>query len=145
MSTIGPIGLLEDDEDDPFLIKMAIKGLGVANQLICFPNGRLALDYLETTPLQPFLILCDINMPLMNGLELRALIHKSDYLRQKAIPFVFLTTTANPGSIRKAYDASVQGFYQKAADQPALARQLKLIIDYWASCLHPNNKPRYSL
>lgn len=139
MSKKGPILLIEDDEDDQLLISQAIQRLAVTNPIRIFHNGQEALDYLEKTQERPFLILCDINMPLLNGLELRAEINQKEYLRQKAIPFVFLTTTASPETIRVAYDESVQGFYQKAVSQVGLQHQLKLIIDYWQSCLHPNN------
>lgn len=139
MSKKGPILLVEDDEDDQFLISQAIQNLDIVNPIQVFHNGQEALDYLEATQQQPFLILCDINMPRLNGLELRAVINQSEYLRQKAIPFVFLTTTANPEAVREAYDESVQGFYQKAPTQAGLQRQIGLIIDYWQTCLHPNS------
>ena len=81
-------------------------------------------------------------MPLLNGLELRAIINQNEQVRQKAIPFVFLTTTANPGTVRVAYDELVQGFYQKATTQARLKRQLGLIVEYWQTCLHPNSSPQ---
>ncbi|AUD03634.1 response regulator [Spirosoma pollinicola] len=139
MSKKGPIILIEDDEDDQLLIKMAIKNLNVVNPIWVFHNGQEALEYLERSVEQPFLILCDINMPLLNGLELRAVINQHKILREKSIPFVFLTTTASAEAIRMAYDESVQGFYQKENSQAGLQQQLKLIIDYWQSCLHPNS------
>jgi len=139
MSKRGPILLIEDDEDDQLLISQAIQSLAIVNPVHVFHNGQEALKYLETTHHQPFLILCDINMPQLNGLELRAVINQNEHLRKKAIPFVFLTTTANPEAIREAYDESVQGFYQKAASQKGLQNQLRLIVEYWQSCLHPNS------
>lgn len=139
MSKKGPILLIEDDEDDQLLIGQAIRSLDIANPIQVFHNGREALDYLKKTQQQPFLILCDINMPLMNGLELREIINQNEYLKQKAIPFVFLTTTANPEAVRQAYNESVQGFYQKASTQVGLKRQLSLIVEYWQTCLHPNS------
>ena len=139
MSKKGPIVLVEDDEDDQLLISQAIERLGLVNPIQIFPNGEMALTYLETTQQKPFLILCDINMPLMNGIELRSTINENEYLRQKSIPFIFLTTTANADVVQKAYDESVQGFFQKAVNQEDLYQQLKLIVAYWQSCLHPNN------
>ncbi len=139
MSNKGPILLIEDDEDDQFLISQAIESLGIINSVQVFSTAVQALTYLENTSEQPFLILCDINMPLLSGLELRALINQSEQLRRKSIPFVFLTTTANADYVRQAYDESVQGFYQKADSQAGLRHQLGLIIDYWQACLHPNN------
>jgi CheY-like chemotaxis protein len=139
MSKNGPILLIEDDEDDQFLICQALQHLKLPNSVQVFHNGQQALEYLETTPLQPFLILCDINMPFLYGLELRSQINQSEHLRRKSIPFVFLTTTADPNAVRAAYDESVQGFYQKASTQAGLQQQLGLIVEYWKTCLHPNS------
>lgn len=139
MSLIGPIISVEDDTDDQYLISQIIQSLELPNQLIFFSNGMTALQYLETTKEQPFLILCDINMPVMNGIELRDHINKSEFLRRKSIPFVFLTTAANAQLIRIAYDAAVQGFYKKATSYSKFQQQLKLIIEYWQNCLHPNS------
>ncbi|RRB02689.1 response regulator [Larkinella rosea] len=134
----GPIVSIEDDEDDQFLLAQVVKKLGIANEVRFFTNGLVALQYFETTSEQPFLILCDINLPIMNGLELRKRINQSDYLRQKSIPFVFLTTAASPDIIREAYRESVQGFFQKASDYVSYQNQIKLIFDYWQTSLHPN-------
>ena len=139
MSKKGPILLIEDDEDDQLLISQAIQSLQIVNPIQVFHNGQEALEFLEMTQQQPFLILCDINMPRLNGLELRAIINQSDYLKKRAIPFVFLTTTASPDAVREAYNESVQGFYQKASTQDGLRKQLGLIIEYWQTCLHPNS------
>lgn len=140
MSLKGPIICVEDDIDDQFLIKQIIQGLDVPNKLVFFNNGVEALYYLETTHEQPFLILCDINMPRMNGFELRNEIFKSKTLRRKTIPFVFLTTAVNPEYLQMAYDTMVQGFYKKGSTYQALELQIKCIIDYWKHSLHPNSK-----
>jgi CheY-like chemotaxis protein len=138
MSKKGPILLIEDDEDDQVLISQVIRNLAIGNPIQVCHNGREALEYLEKTQEQPFLILCDVNMPLLNGLELRHLINQSEYLRNKSIPFVFLTTSASPEAVRQAYNDSVQGFYQKADTYAGFQQQIQLIIAYWEHCLHPN-------
>jgi len=139
MSVKGPIISVEDDEDDQYLIRRGLEALGVPNKLLFFPNGLAALEYLEKMIEQPFLILCDINMPLMNGLELRQRINNSESLRRKSIPFIYLTTASNSDLVRTAYDQTVQGFYKKATTYQGLQEQLALIVAYWKSCLHPNN------
>lgn len=136
----GPIILIEDDEDDQYLIRKALEALQLVNKLHFFSNGKAALDYLETTAEQPFLILCDINMPLMNGLELRRRINQSDYLRKKATPFVFLTTVASAEVIEAAYEESVQGFYKKPLHFADLQEQMRVTVAYWQNCLHPNSE-----
>lgn len=139
MFTKGPILSIEDDLDDQFLIKAILAETGIKNELIFFDNGKQALEHLLVTPTQPFLILCDVNMPVMNGLELHKAIAENDFLRKKAIPFVFLTTAANASLVNQAYFQSVQGFYQKASTYEGLKRQIQSILDYWQGCLHPNS------
>ncbi|WP_421826072.1 response regulator [Larkinella sp.] len=139
LSLKGPIISIEDDDDDQFLLAQIIKQLDIPNEIRFFSNGQLALQYLEVTDEQPFLILCDINMPIMNGLELRRRINQNEYLREKSIPFVYLTTAANIDIIREAYGEEVQGFFQKATDYAGFQHQMKLLVEYWQSCLHPNS------
>lgn len=141
MSLTGPIISIEDDEDDQFFIAKALKALNVPNPVRFFWSGEAALEYLNTTTETPFLILCDVNMPLLNGIELRQRIIANAYLRQKSIPFIFLTTSDGPELINAAYDAMVQGYYRKAAHFERLREQLRSIVVYWQNCLHPNNEP----
>lgn len=139
MSVKGPIISIEDDSDDQFLIKSVVEELQIANPLIFFSNGLEALLFLETTTEQPFIILCDINMPVMNGLELRLRIEQNEYLKKKSIPFVFLSTADNPHVISAAYEATIQGFFKKENSFEDLKKRIKILFDYWQSCLHPNN------
>lgn len=140
MSLKGPIISIEDDEDDQYLIERILTDLAIPNEIRFFQNGQAALQYLEATPEQPFLILCDINMPVMNGIELRRRITGSEYLKKKAIPFIFLTTASNQELVQIAYDETVQGFYKKSTDFVDFREQIRLIIKYWQSCLHPNSQ-----
>ena len=138
MSLKGPIIAIEDDVDDQFLLKTAITELQIVNNIVFFENGLEALVYLESTQEQPFLILCDINMPIMNGLELREHIDKNEYLRKKSIPFVFLSTADNPHIVEAAYNSKIQGFYKKLSNFVDYKKQIRIIVDYWENCLHPN-------
>ena len=139
MSLKGPIILIDDDEDDQYLIGLAVKSLQLPNPIRSFVNGQEALHYLERTEDKPFLILCDINMPVMNGLELRRYINANAYLREKSVPFIFLTTAANSQMVQEAYNNTVQGFFKKAPDYAGLQKQINCVINYWEACLHPNN------
>ncbi len=135
----GPIILIEDDKDDQELMQDILHQVHISNELICFTNGREALQYLKTTSDQPFLILSDVNMPLMNGLELGALINEDEELKNKSIPFIFLTTTASTSAVKQAYNMSVQGFFEKGANIKEIGKMIRLIYDYWQLCRHPNN------
>lgn len=137
MPKSGPIVLVDDDTDDQEIMQEVLRNLEVQNNLLIFKNGQEAVGYLKTTTDRPFLILCDINMPVMNGLELREAIEADPYLKDKSIPFIFISTTGNPAAVRKAYDLTVQGFFQKQNSLEQLSNDLKLIIAYWRTCLHP--------
>lgn len=138
-STNGPLIIVEDDLDDQEIIKEVFNSLGVKNTLLLFTDGFEALTYLQTTTDQPFLILCDINLPKLNGLELREEINKDERLRKKSVPFVFFSTNASPSAVEKAYDLTVQGYFLKDHTLQQLQNTLSLIISYWSQCKHPNN------
>lgn len=111
----------------------------INHELLCFSNGQEALDFLRTTELKPFLILTDINMPVMGGLELRRRINDDEELKRKSIPFVFLTTSATQHAVNAAYEMSVQGFFEKGSNMNDIGTLLKEICSYWQRCRHPNN------
>ncbi|MDO9373227.1 MAG: response regulator [Bacteroidota bacterium] len=135
----GPIIYIEDDLDDRHIFKETISGLGISNEILYFDHGAHFLEYLYATPDQPLLIVCDINMPVMNGLELRKTLLADKELKKKSIPFIFYTTSVNPKEIEIAYDLTVQGYFKKASDMLEMKTTLKMIYDYWCICRHPNN------
>ena len=139
MSKRGPIILVEDDKDDQEILREVLQDVNIPNQLICFANGEEALSYLITTSDQPFLILSDVNMPVLDGIGLRKKINENEYLREKSIPFVFLTTTAGSKAVKEAYEMSVQGFFEKGTNMQEIGKMLRLIHDFWQMCRHPNN------
>jgi CheY-like chemotaxis protein len=134
-----PIVIVEDDADDQYFIRTIFEKLGVTSDVLFFEDGQKALQYLKTTERKTFLILCDINMPIMDGLELRRKIQEDDRLRKKSIPFVFLSTAARPKEVEEAYDLTVQGFFVKASQLSEMEKVLELILTYWQRCKHPNS------
>ena len=134
----GAIIVVEDDAEDQELFQEAISELGILNPLIFFNEGVSGLDYLQKTIEQPFIIFCDINIPLMNGLQLREHIDADELLRRKSIPFIFYTTSLNESEIEKAYKLTVQGYFVKENSFTATKETIKLILDYWGKCKHPN-------
>jgi CheY-like chemotaxis protein len=134
-----PIVIIDDDADDRDLLGELTAELRPGHELRYFVNGVEALKYLETTIEQPFIILCDVNMPMMTGLELLRYIQKTPHLKRKSIPFIFLSTTSDKRYVNEAYDLSAQGFFQKPAEIQLLKAMLKLTYDFWAKCLHPHH------
>jgi DNA-binding NarL/FixJ family response regulator len=75
----------------------------------------------------------------MNGLGLRDRIDADSYLKNKAIPFIFLSTADNRELVTRAYQGTIQGFYKKKSHFEDGKSALETIISYWKCCLHPNN------
>jgi len=137
----GPIILIEDDEDDKGIFLDILKELQVPNPVIWFQNCDDAFTYLKETTEQPFVIFCDLNLPGLPGLEYKRKIDEDKALRKKSIPFVFCSTTADQHTVNKAYtQMTVQGFFQKPNSYSEHKKMIKLIMDYWDLCRHPNSK-----
>lgn len=129
---------MEDDIDDQEFMIDALELLEIKNEIKLFDNGQKALDFLLSSNVQPFIILSDVNLPIMNGLQLKYNIEENDFLKKKAIPFIFLSTSADPKAVREAFDLSVQGFFVKEHTYSGIQEQLKQILTYWKTCRHPN-------
>ena len=139
MAQLGPVIYLEDDVDDQEILTEVFQSLQIPNELKLFSNGYEVLEYLRTTTEQPFIIITDVNLPVMSGLALREEICKDEYLRQKSIPYVFLSTSSGKNYIQQAYDLQVQGYFQKPHTFEALKITIAHIMEYWSLCMHPNN------
>jgi CheY-like chemotaxis protein len=70
-------------------------------------DGPEAIEYLKTTTDEIFLILADINMPKMDGLQMKRIIELTPEIKSKAIPFFFHTNSTNPSEVRAAYDQGI--------------------------------------
>lgn len=134
----GPIIIVDDDDDDHYIIKRVCEKL-VATPVLFFNDGKKALQFLKTSDEKPFIILCDVNMPVMNGLELKEEINTDEELKKKQIPFVFFSTSAMASIVRDAFDMGVQGFFIKAQSLEEMENTLRVIFDYWEKCEHLND------
>ena len=137
--TKGPIVIVDDDRDDQEIYAEAIKDIGISNHIHFFDDGQQALEYLQTTEEQPFIILSDVNMHGMSGLDLKRQMHDDAYLTAKGIPFVFISTNASKVSVRHAHALSVQGYFEKPKSMEGIRTMLKTLFDYWQLCKHINN------
>ncbi|KAA6438343.1 response regulator [Dyadobacter flavalbus] len=134
----GPIFLVEDDEDDQLMITQALRELGITNRVVYFQDGVEVIKYLGSSMQQPFLIICDINLPSMNGLETREYIENSPLLKERSIPFLFFTTSNHVLTVKEAYKYTVQGFFVKTNNYNKLKEDLSIIFKYWQLCLLPD-------
>ena len=137
-----PILLVEDNEDDVFLMKMAAKQAGLARALDVAEDGEVAMAYLTRSASAnggaslPSLILLDLKMPRVPGLEfLQWLGHQSPL---QNIPVVILTSSSADSDIQSAYDLGAKSYFTKPADSASLVQLVKLLNEYWLKqCLLP--------
>jgi CheY-like chemotaxis protein len=127
----GPVYIVDDDEDDKEFVKEVWKELGYTNELLFFSNGEAVLRHIKTNQVVPFLILCDVNLPRMNGFELKDRLLETTSLYHKSIPFVFFSTQASEEQVKKAYDLRVNGFFIKQDSIEELKASLATIVEYW--------------
>lgn len=136
----GPILYVGGDEDDRVLIADALADIGCTSKLINFDNGYALIEHLRTVNDRPFLILCDLYLPKISGLELKELINGDDKLKRRAIPFIFLSDSVSPNDVEEAYMSLVQGFYVKSQTYEELKAQLAAICEYWQRATLPGER-----
>lgn len=136
----GAILLVDDDPDDHYIIGEAVKELRLQNPIESFHHGEALIQYLcANLNEQPFIILCDINLPRMDGIAVKKLLNSYPDLKKKCIPWVYYSTSVSHTTLTAAYDLGIQGIFTKKTTMEDVKRSLKLIFDYWSECRHPNN------
>lgn len=138
MNKNGAIIIVEDDTDDQEIFCEVFKELNYKNEILFFNDGQEALTYLIENTAEPFIVFSDINMPKLNGIELRKQIHENEDIRLRTIPYLFFTTTAAQEDVVDAYSKSIQGFFVKPSNFQDLKRLVQTIIEYWQDCVSPN-------
>ncbi|PQJ08949.1 response regulator [Flavipsychrobacter stenotrophus] len=138
MNKNGPIIVIEDDIDDQQLLIEIFDKLQYKNEIVYFTDGNAALEFLNKTEIHPFLILSDVNMPRINGFELRSKIFTNEQLQTKCIPYLFFTTATTKKAVLDAYALSVQGFFVKPNSIDGLESTIRKIVEYWQECIAPN-------
>ncbi len=136
-SRVVTILLVEDDEVDIKALKWAFEKLKVANPLVIARDGVEALEVLKDLP-RPYLIITDINMPRMNGIELIRKVRQSPELRD-AIVFVLTTSNDEQDKI-DAYDLNVAGYMLKTDMGTSFSRAISLIDNYWKVVEFPDKE-----
>jgi CheY-like chemotaxis protein len=125
--------LVEDNEGDIILTKEALKDANIRNQVTVAMDGEQALLMLYAAEELPDLILLDINLPRINGLEVLASIKKDEKL--KDIPVIMLTTSSAEKDILTSYAHHANRFITKPVDLPRFMEVIKTIEDFLISII----------
>jgi hypothetical protein len=134
--------LVEDDEVDVMNVRRAFKKGGVSNPLFIASNGLEALDMLKSqrgqspvVPLERRLILLDLNMPKMGGIEFLQVLRADPDL--KATPVVVLTTSGEDRDRVQAYNLNVAGYLLKPVTFEPFVQTMATLNSYWSLCEMP--------
>lgn len=128
--TNKPILLVEDDQVDTMTVVRALKEIHVTNPLAHVENGEEAISYLQN-PKQdkPCIILLDLNMPIMNGIEFLQVVKNDPELRR--IPVVVLTTSEEQQDKVNSFNLGVAGYMAKPVDYRQFVEVMRSIDAYW--------------
>jgi CheY-like chemotaxis protein len=132
----GNILLVEDSSDDIELTLRALKRNGFKQKVVTMRDGAQALDYLRREGAyagrqegQPALVLLDLKLPRLDGLQLLAQIKADPQL--KSLPVVMLTSSRQDRDIEQAYRLGVNSYVCKPTDYAQLLQIVNAIGRYW--------------
>jgi len=125
-----PILLVEDDQVDAMTVKRALREIKVTNRLDIVGDGEEALAFLgDPENERPCIILLDLNMPRMNGIEFLTVAKQDEAL--KRIPVVVLTASGEEQDKVNSFDLGVVGYMIKPVDYQQFVEVMRTIDLYW--------------
>jgi CheY-like chemotaxis protein len=127
-----PILLVEDDSVDAMTVRRAMRDLQAGHSVIHSVNGEEAMKYLTSSDMEkPFLILLDLNMPKMSGIEFLKVIKAHQEL--KTIPIIVLTTSKEKRDVLESFELGAAGYMVKPVDYSKFVEILGKIMMYWST------------
>lgn len=132
----GTILLVEDNEDDRELALRAMKRTGIGHKIVAVRDGVEAMDYLkrkgiyaDTTEPLPDLVLLDLKMPRMDGLQVLEQIKSDPELR--TLPVVMLTSSKQDRDVQRAYNLGVNSYICKPTSFSEFLKLVNNLGNYW--------------
>ncbi|MCH2192883.1 response regulator [Kordia sp.] len=120
---------IEDDEIEVLKFKKSLKKLGFTHRILEAKNGEEALDILRKKQELPNVILLDLNMPKMNGLEFLKELKEDSHLRY--IPAIIVTTSNNHQDMLESYNLGIAGYIIKPLRYEDYIKKIQRVVDYW--------------
>jgi CheY-like chemotaxis protein len=126
-----PVLLVDDDRVDVMTVKRAMRDLKITNPLSVVANGEEALAFLrDPGNATPCIILLDLNMPRMSGIEFLRVAKGDDDLR--GIPVVVLTTSQEDQDKADSFDLGVAGYLVKPSEYTHFVDVVRTVHRYWS-------------
>jgi CheY-like chemotaxis protein len=144
MKKVNPtILIIEDDEDDALLIRIAFKRAGVTSPIHRVENGAEAIAYLmgdgpygdRSKFMYPSFIMTDLKMPGVNGFDVLEFLKGNP--EWAVIPVIVFSSSADPDDIKRAYQMGASSYHVKPGTSEVLAHQVLVLHAYWMTCEVP--------
>lgn len=123
--------LVEDNIIEILKLKRAIENLGMNHEVLEAENGEIALDSIKQEEINPDIILLDLNMPKMNGLEFLSVVRNDESMRH--LPIIILSTSNNNRDLKEAYKLGVSGYILKPLKYDDYVKKIEYTLQYWSN------------
>lgn len=130
MQTAPVVLIAEDDEGHAILIQQTLREAGLCNRVLHFTDGQAILDFLfrrgpgpHCQANQAYVLLLDIRMPKVNGVEVLRQMKTNDELRK--LPVIMLTTTDDPGEVARCHELGCSVYIQKPVDYDRFSEAIR--------------------
>jgi CheY-like chemotaxis protein len=121
---------IEDDEIEVMKLTRTLKKLEEKHSITEARNGEIALKILEDKDQLPDIILLDLNMPKINGIEFLRILKNDDVLRY--IPTIILTTSNNRSDVKECFNIGIAGYVIKPLKYDEYVSKLSSVLSYWS-------------
>jgi CheY-like chemotaxis protein len=142
MDELGKILLVEDDQNDAELTVMALTDNHLANEIVIAHDGEEALDFLyrrgayaSTEGGNPIVVLLDLKLPKVDGLEVLKQVKSDPDLR--TIPVVMLTSSREERDVLRSYDLGTNSYVAKPVGFEEFVESVKEVGLFWTVVNHP--------
>ena len=122
--------LIEDDTIEVMKFNRVIKTLQLNHKIIEANNGEAALQILKIKENIPDIIVLDLNMPKLNGIEFLTILKNDEVL--KYIPSIILTTSNNHKDVMECYKIGIAGYILKPLKYEDYVERIKRLLEYWS-------------
>ena len=123
--------LIEDDAIEVMKFNRVLKTLGLNHKIIEANNGEEALSILKDKEIIPDIIILDLNMPKINGIEFLGILKNDEYL--KYIPAIILTTSNNHRDVLECYKIGIAGYVLKPLKYEDYVERVRKMLEYWST------------
>jgi len=130
MSKLLNVLLIEDDTIEIMKLNRTISKLDLNHNIIEANNGEQALSILKNEDFLPDIILLDLNMPKINGIEFLKIIKNDSHL--KYLPIIILTTSNNRKDLLECYKIGIAGYVLKPLKYDDYVSKIEKLLAYWS-------------